>query len=97
MKIIEIVSNNNGAHRNQTFSKNIKNIPGGWAVIPDDMVTENFPFGEVTTEEIDGVMTVTCWKPLPIPETEEVEAPISEIEQIRADLDYIAIMTGVEL
>ena len=30
-------------------------------------------------------------------ETKEVEQPVSEIEQLRADIDYIAIMTGVEL
>ena len=30
-------------------------------------------------------------------ETEETEQPVSEIEQLRADIDYIAIMTGVEL
>ena len=30
-------------------------------------------------------------------ETEETECPPSEIEQLRADIDYIAIMTGVEL
>lgn len=30
-------------------------------------------------------------------ETEETEHPVSGIEQLRADVDYIAIMTGVEL
>ena len=32
-----------------------------------------------------------------IVEPEPIEEPISEFEQLRADLDYIAIMTGVEL
>ena len=58
MKIIEIIALDNGAHRNQTSDIEFVSIPDGWAVIPDDMECENFPFGEVTAEEIDGVMTV---------------------------------------
>lgn len=77
MTIIEIQALSNGAHRNQTGT--FKTIPDGWAVIPDDMETENFPFGEVTAEEIDGVMTVTKWvagtKPEPIVLEEE---PVSD-------------------
>lgn len=96
MRIIEIQALENGAHRNQIGD--FVAIPDGFAVIPDDMETPNFPFGEVTVEEIDGVMTVTSWKagemPEPIPEP---EPPVSEVEQLRADVDYIAVMTGVEL
>ena len=65
MKIIEIKALDNGAHRNQTG--NFAVIPEGWAVIPDDMVCENFPFGEVETAEIDGIMTVTKWTPGELP------------------------------
>ena len=36
-------------------------------------------------------------KDVKIVEPEPIEEPISEFEQLRADLDYIAIMTGVEL
>ena len=95
MKIIEIEALPNDAHRNQTGNFSI--IPDGYAVIPDDMETPNFPFGEVIVEEIGGVMTVTKWTPGIIPETEKVEQPVTEIEQLRADIDYLAIMTGVEL
>ncbi len=95
MKIIEIQALSNGGHRNQT-SDNL-NIPDGWAVVPDDMETPNFPFGEVTAKEIDGVMTVTKWVAGTIPETTETTPTPSEVEQLRADVDYIAIMTGVTL
>ena len=71
MTIIEISALDNGAHRNQTTSSSIS-IPEGWAVIPDGMETENFPFGEVTAEEVNGVMTVTSWTPGSIPEPEPV-------------------------
>ena len=71
MRIIEIRARENGGHRNQTSSLSF--VPEGWAVIPDDMVTENFPFGELTAKEIDGVMTVTSWTPGEIPAVEPIE------------------------
>lgn len=93
IRIIEILAQENGGHRNQ--QGNIRTIPEGWAVIPEELETPNFPFGEIEVTEIDGVMTVTKWVAGTVPEPEEV--PISETEQLRADVDYIAIMTGVEL
>ena len=75
MRAIEIAALSNGAHRNQT---GLDVLPDGWAVIPDDMVCENFPFGEVTAEEIDGVMTVTGWTPGAIPEPEPAPEPKPE-------------------
>ena len=95
MRIIEIKTLNNGSHKNQSGEFNI--IPEGWAVIPDNMETPNFPFGEITTKKFDGVVTVTKWTPNEIPEIPKVEAPISELEQLRADIDYIALMKGVDL
>lgn len=68
MTIIEISALENGAHRNQTG--NMCTIPDGWAVIPDGMEIENFPFGNVAVEEINGVMTVTSWTPGTVPEPE---------------------------
>ena len=93
MRIIEIKALENGAHINACgeFSA----VPEGCAVIPDDMETPNFPFGDVEVEEIDGVMTVTKWVAGVMPET---PTPMpTEAEQLRADVDYIAVMTGVEL
>lgn len=40
---------------------------------------------------------VSKWTAGIISEVEEPEQPISETERLRADIDYIAIMTGVEL
>lgn len=95
MILIEIKALENGAHRNQ--SGDFSTVPIGWAVVPEDMETPNFPFGEVTTKKVNGVPTVTKWTPGVIPESPEEKAPISEVEQLRADVDYIAIMTGVDL
>ena len=71
MKLIELKQLENGGHLNQTISE-LSTIPEGWAVIPEEMVCENFPFGEVTAEEKDGVMTVTNWIPGEIPVPEEI-------------------------
>ena len=95
MRIIETQALENGGHRNQTGY--FKTILEGWAVIPEDMETPNFPFGDIEVEEIEGVMTVTNWIAGTIPEAEEPEQSISEIEQLRADIDYIALMKGVDL
>ena len=95
MRFIEIQALPNGAHRN--FQTDNFTILDGWAVIPDDMETPNFPFGDIEVEKINGIMTVTKWIAGTIPKIEETEQPPSEVEQLRADIDYIAIMTGVEL
>ena len=96
MRIVEIQALDNGAHRNQ--EGDLSYIPDGWAVIPEGIETPNFPFGELTAEKIDGIMTVTSWKAGVIPETQpDPEPPISDVEQLRADIDYLALMTGVDL
>lgn len=96
MRIIEIKALDNGAHRNQTCDEMIT-PPEGFAVVPDDMELDNFPFGEVTAEEIDGVMTVTKWVAGTIPSASETVSEPTAMEQLRADIDYIAILSGVEL
>ena len=70
MIIIEITELYNGGHNNQTINgadPATFPVPDGWAIIPDGMETPNFPFGEVVTEEINGVETVTSWTPGIIP------------------------------
>ena len=68
MRLIEIAPLDNGAHRNQNGGLSV--VPAGWAVIHADMECENFPFGEIEVEEINGVMTVTKWTPGEMPEPE---------------------------
>lgn len=91
MKIIEIAALSNGAHRNQTGT--FSTIPAGWAVIPGWVtIPDTFPFVDLT---VDG-QTVTSLQAGIMPETEYDPDP-TEIEQLRADVDYIAVMTGVSL
>lgn len=75
--IIKIEPYENGSHANQTVAP--KNIPDGWAIVPDNMACENFPFGKVEVEEINGVTTVTSWIPVEAPK--ELEIILSPAEQ----------------
>ena len=87
MRLVEIATLENGAHRNQTGT--FSAVPDGWAVIPETMVCENFPFGEVEAAEIDGVMTVTKWTPGVMPE------PEPEPEPEPTDSEILNAMLGV--
>lgn len=102
MTIIEISTLSNGSHRNQTTS-GVMTPPDGWAIIPTDMTTENFPFGEVEVAqtEIEGmglVSVVTKWIPGTIPEPEpEPEPEPSQLDVIEAQVTYTAMMTDTLL
>ena len=91
MRIVEIKALENGAHRNQMGD--FATIPEGWAKIPDDMETPNFPFGEVTAKEIDGTMTVTKWVAGVIPEPEPI--PEADIDSEPTTEELINIILGV--
>lgn len=104
MQIIEIKQLDNGAHANQTIhgvNPSTFPVPQGWAIVPDDMdVPASFPFVdiEVSQDEESGYMYVTGMTAREVPEPEpEPEPEPSELEQLRADVDYIAMETGVEL
>ncbi len=93
MRIIEIQALPNGAHRNQTGNFSV--IPTGWAVIPEDVpIPATFPFVTLTVEG----QTVIAMDPGEVPEPEpEPEPEPTETEQLRADIDFVAAMTGVSL
>ena len=69
-----------------------------YAVVPDDMVQdimETRGFCDIVLNE-EGTEVVS-FIAREIPEIPEPDIPVSETEQLRADVDYIAVMTGVEL
>ena len=80
MTIIEIKALSNGTHRNQRGD--FDNIPKGWAVIPEGMEVLNFPHGEVTVEEKDGILTVTSWTPGDLPEPEPEPVPEATADEL---------------
>ena len=92
MRIIEIAPLDNGAHRNQDGG--LSAVPAGWAVVPADLVTENFPFGEVEVANVGGVPTVTKWIPGTMPKPEPIPEPTDKTS-VWDELDA-AYREGVE-
>lgn len=99
MKLIEILTLDNGAHRNFTTDMEVP-VPEGWAVIPEEMETpDTFPFVNIEVAEIDGVMTVTSMTAGVMPEPEptpEPETPDNTIEQRVSALED-AIAAGLTM
>ncbi len=73
MRIIEIAVLDNGAHNNQTIDGVIP-VPAGWAIIPEDMVCESFPFGDVVVDNSEPPVVVE-WIPGVMPEPEPEPEP----------------------
>ena len=91
--IIEVSPLSNGGHRNQTGDFNT--MPEGWAEIPVGLTVPNtFPFVNITAK--DGVVTSITAGTVPAPEPAPPPAP-TETGKLRADVDYIAAMTNVDL
>lgn len=105
MTIIKIEKNDNGSHDNQTmFGVTPEDfpLPEGYAIVPEEVGTpetlENYPFGEITVEDRDGVPTVTSWTPLPIPEPEPQPDPEpTQLDRVEAQATYTAMMTDTLL
>lgn len=105
MTIIKIEPHENGSHDNQTINGVTPEtfpIPEGYAVIPETLGThetlENYPFGDITVADIDGVPTVTSWTPRPIPEPDPIPEPEpSQLDRVEAQATYTAMMTDTLL
>lgn len=72
--------------------------PEDYAIVPLEMekdVIETQGYCDIKLSK-DGT-EVVAFVAREIPVIEEPEPPVSEAEQLRADLDYLAIMTGVTL
>ena len=99
--IIEIEPLENGAHRNQTLTE-LRVLPDGWAVIPDDLLPmwdEHGPF--VTVTVTDGQIIEMEPGEWPSDDTEPLPDPTDPLEQRIADLEdavveLAAIIAGGE-
>lgn len=74
MRIIRIKTNKIGGHSCMTVP-NLTQLPVGWAVLPDNIETPNFPYGNITVKTRCGVPTVIGWTPKRIPKREPVPDP----------------------
>lgn len=102
MTIIKIEQNANGSHDNQTINGVTPAtfpIPEGYAVVPEDLGTpdtlKNYPFGAVTVETINGILTVTSWTPLPKPKPEPLPEPDPSDEPVTWSALAASIREGV--
>lgn len=72
--------------------------PEDYIIVPPDMeevIIETQGFCDIKLNE-DGTEVVS-FTAREIPKIKEPEPPVTEAEQLRADIDYLAIMTGVTL
>ena len=88
-----------GVHDVQSNSAWTENPYGAeYAVVPDDMVPDivaTSGFCDVVLN--DKGTEVVSFTAREIPEIPEYEEPVSAAEQLRADIDYLSVMVGVDL
>lgn len=89
----------NKIHDIQTNSSWDKNPYGeDYAVVPAKMVEDIIATrGYCDIVLNDDKTEVVSFTAREIPKIEKPEQPISETDRLRADIDFIALMTGVEL
>lgn len=106
MKIIRQIHNDGEAYP-PIQEGNFRAVPDGYALWPDNLSAELFyeHNGFVTLTIQDGVVqsyvpNLDAWEKwkasLPVEEPDIPTEP-TETEQLRADVDYLAVMTGVTL
>lgn len=97
LSIIEIKARADGGHGLQHQSHRTACWLEGWVAVPPQLEEAAWSckgFCDLTIQ--DGVLVGLTPGQIPEVETPEQSEP-TEMEQLRADVDYLAIMTGVEL
>lgn len=109
MLIVKLEPCGNGTVANQTIYPALAEIPEGWAEVPPELTEQAMSLLPwITLDVKDGKITgvsdnaearaAAKAEAAAKEEAERLEAEKpTEAEQLRADLDYYAIMTGVEL
>lgn len=97
MMIICIEATETGLHYYETQSHRLECWLDGYVAVPQEFESEVIQcngYCDLVIE--DGVLKSITARPDLIP-TKLTETNPTEVEQLRADVDYIAVMTGVEL
>ncbi len=94
LRIVEIKPLPDGGHRSQGYHGEVLS---GYALIPAEMETPNFPFGEVEVSEVDGIMTVTKWTPGEMPEPEVVTPTPTQQREKAYDTQPIVEWEGEQM
>lgn len=97
MMIIKIEATETGLHLFQSQSHRTECWLDGYVAVPQELEIEVMQcngYCDLTLE--NGVLKGITARPDLIP-TEPTEKEPTQLEQLRADVDFLAIMTGVEL
>lgn len=95
LTIIELSAREDGGHGLQSQSHRTECWLEGWVAVPEDLVQAAWDCGGYCSLALDEDGALVGLTPIPRPA--EPEAAPSEVEQLRADVDYLAALTGVEL
>lgn len=101
MLIVKTGANANGSLPNQRADFEIREIPEGWAVVPqalEQQALELLPWVTLELEDgrIIGVSDNAAARAADAAQPDSEPGPVTE-EQLRADVDYIAAYMGVIL
>lgn len=95
LTIIEIAARPDGGHGLQSQSHRTECWLPGWTAVPKELEEAVWASGGYCELTLDGKGNLTAVTPIERPQSPEPE-PTGE-EKLRADVDYLAAMTGVEL
>ena len=95
LTIIEITPREDGGHGVQSQSHRKECWLEGWVAVPEELCPAVWECGGYCELTLDGEGKLTGITPLELPPAPEPEP--TEEERLRADVDFIAAMTGIEL
>lgn len=96
MTIIQIEALPSGQHPLQSQSHRTSCWLEGWIEVPSNLesaVWDTLGWCDLTIEDGKLIDIIPTEKPEPVP----VEYEPTDMEKLRADVDYISVMTGVDL
>lgn len=95
LTIVQMEANGEGCHGIQSQSHRTECWLEGWKAVPPELEGKLWESGGYCELVYDGAGELADIIPTEKPTQPEPEP--TETEQLRADVDYLAVMTGVEL
>ncbi len=91
--ILKITADSSGRHSVESQNHRTACWMEGWVAVPDSLVEKVVDCGGCCDLVMDGENLVDV-----VPhQRPEVQSKPSEMEQLRSDVDYLSMMTGVDL
>ena len=95
--IIKIEANTSGQHMFQSQSHRTECWLDGYVAVPQEIENEVIQCNGYCDLVVENGVLKSIVPHSELIQPEQTETQPTEVEQLRADIDYIAIMTGVEL